>query len=282
MNKILRVLLYVILLLALVIAGVALFEGRNVRKLKVIRRAPKTNSVISFKDVDAVSVDMSNPKFVRYFKEGKVGVAVGDGNVVTDAVFDSVDYFYEDVSVVKLDGKYGFIGVDANYIVEPKYKMAYPFQYGYAVVVGDNGKYGVVDAEGNEILKPEYYDNISSFDLYGNAVATNEADKKRVVIDATGKVVRDLSPKQKQVEKKPVADKVEKTGKKVAPVKKTVPAKKDVAKTATATTTTTTTTKTNAVKNTVKNQNGVEVVSGEDEVEVVSDKEEEVLSGNNK
>ena len=192
MNKILRTLLYIILFLAVVIAGVALLEGRKSCSIKVVRRAPKSASKIAFKNTDAVDIDINNTKLVRYFKDNKVGVADSDGNVITDAVFDSVDNFYGDVAMVKLNGKYGFMSSDSTYIVAPKYVKANPFNNGFAIVVADNGKYGVVNEAGMEVVKPNYYDYIGAFDYYKHAVARNKKDNKYVVIDGEGNVVKNL------------------------------------------------------------------------------------------
>lgn len=281
MGRILRTLLYVILLLAVTIGVVALIEKKNSRPVKVVRRAPKSEDIISFKKMDAVSVDTVNPAMVRYFKGGKVGVAFSDGKAVSDAVFDNVDNFYDDVSVVNLDGKYGFMTIDSTYLVEPKYAMAYPFNNGYAVVIGENGKAGIINTNGEEVIKPEYYDNIGGFDMYGHALAINNSDNKKVVIDVKGNVIKDLSPKvEKKAEPKNAKAKVTKKdvkkavgAVKIAPKAKAVKAEvKKPAVVATAANTANATTAAGA--------NGVEVVAPSDEVEVVSDKEEEVISGN--
>ncbi len=58
---------------------------------------------------------------------------------------------------VKLNGKYGFIDKNGDFVIKPKFDDAWYFREGLAAVEL-NGKYGFIDKSGKIIAKPEFDD----------------------------------------------------------------------------------------------------------------------------
>ncbi|GHV05312.1 hypothetical protein AGMMS50229_08190 [Campylobacterota bacterium] len=76
--------------------------------------------------------------------------------------YDFVDGFSEDIALVYVNKKYGFITRTGKIIAKPQFDFAFGFKYGYAAVKLD-GKYGSIDREGNIILADDELDGINSF-----------------------------------------------------------------------------------------------------------------------
>ena len=104
--------------------------------------------------------------------------------------YDAVDEYYEDLAVVKLNGKYGFVDRVGRAVIPLKYDFAFPFNDGIAGVE-INSKCGYINKAGTEII-PLKYDFLSPFHK-GLAVA--ELNGKYGVIDRTGKEVVPLKYK---------------------------------------------------------------------------------------
>lgn len=140
--------------------------------------------------LDFVQVDTSvNLKRVQ--KDGKWALLDKNNRPITDFEYDLIDKFENGKSLIIKNGKYGLINKKVKVVAEPKYDMIFSFINGAASVVV-NGKYGFINEEGVEIVVPNYYDYISPFEQSGLARAENYKDKKVVVINKQGKVVKNL------------------------------------------------------------------------------------------
>lgn len=69
--------------------------------------------------------------------------------------------FSEGLLLASLDGKYGYLDMTGEWVIEPKYEDAQPFSEGLAAVCL-NGKYGYIDHSGNEVV-PCIYERAQSF-----------------------------------------------------------------------------------------------------------------------
>ncbi|GHS89211.1 hypothetical protein FACS189487_09020 [Campylobacterota bacterium] len=76
--------------------------------------------------------------------------------------YDFVDGFSEDIALVYVNKKHGFITRTGEVIAKPQFDFAIAFKYGYAAVKLD-GKYGSIDREGNILLSDDELDGINSF-----------------------------------------------------------------------------------------------------------------------
>lgn len=89
---------------------------------------------------------------------------------------------------VEVDNLYGFIDMQGNEVIPPKYnKINCDFVNGYAcVAIGAN--FGVINSNDETIIPFEYSD-ISPFDQKGFAIAKLKNDTKSTVIDLAGNIV---------------------------------------------------------------------------------------------
>lgn len=74
------------------------------------------------------------------------------------------DYAYnssEDLALVRLNDKYGYIDKQGNEVIPLKYDDAYNFSNGLARVELA-GKYGYIDKQGNEVIPLKYFDLLDS------------------------------------------------------------------------------------------------------------------------
>ena len=79
---------------------------------------------------------------------------------------------------------WGYMDINGNMVIEPKFGFAEDFKGNYAVV-GTHGGMGVIDSEGNYKLEPKYYD----IDLCLNGIAfvrRKKSDKCALFIDMDG------------------------------------------------------------------------------------------------
>lgn len=79
---------------------------------------------------------------------------------------------------------YGYINNKGLFVIKPRFKIAYDFKYGVAIV-SENNKFGAIDDNGEYIVKP-IYDNIREF-KEKRAVVNLNGDIK--VIDNKGNVI---------------------------------------------------------------------------------------------
>ena len=60
---------------------------------------------------------------------------------------------------MKKDGKWGFVDIEGNAVVEPQYQDARPFRSGFAPVqIGE--KWGYISLEEYELVIPAIYDEV--------------------------------------------------------------------------------------------------------------------------
>ncbi len=125
---------------------------------------------------------------------GKYGFMDIDGNVIIEPHFDRVGYFDEGLALAEIDGKCGFIDQQGKEIVPFIYDDAVSYEEGMAAV-RLNGKWGFVDKVGNEVVSCRY-DGVgtggsvfSQDEGFYEGVAVVELNQKRGFIDKTGKEV---------------------------------------------------------------------------------------------
>ena len=101
--------------------------------------------------------------------------------------------FSEGLAAVKINEKWGYIGVDGKVVIQPLFEDASNFEEGLAIVRTD-GKYGVINRKGEFITK-ERFENISSHikNGYIRVSVKHNYEYKWGVIDKSGKYA--LAPK---------------------------------------------------------------------------------------
>ncbi len=80
-----------------------------------------------------------------------------EGRDVTEPIFDEVgDNFGFSLCPVKQNGKWGYITQTGEFIIEPRYEMAYGFDKNGCALIFENGLYGILGTNGQYILEPIY------------------------------------------------------------------------------------------------------------------------------
>ena len=63
-----------------------------------------------------------------------------------------------DFSAEEAGGKWGYVGEDGAWVIEPHFKGAYDFLDGRAWVADDSGKWGCIDLSGEWMIEPRFDD----------------------------------------------------------------------------------------------------------------------------
>ncbi len=114
---------------------------------------------------------------VEDFSEGKAAVFDGlkwgfinrAGQIIIEHQFSRVGSFKCDLAWAKTDKGLGYINTSGNFIIPPIYKKVFDFENGIARVI-EKEKIKLIDTQGNTIGH-HHFDDLSSFDKYGLAVA---------------------------------------------------------------------------------------------------------------
>lgn len=112
--------------------------------------------------IDAESIDKET-KFAQYIKNLNIDLEkeVKNNKWIINPQFDYAGHFVENLAIVKVNGKYGFINREGTFIVKPQYTSVRDFKNGLALignVYRDKTIWGFVDNFGKVILQPLYID----------------------------------------------------------------------------------------------------------------------------
>jgi hypothetical protein len=116
----------------------------------------------------------------------KYGLINTQGQILFRPQFDELK-ISNNAALVKVDSLFGFVDNKGNWIVKPKYKVAYPF-YKETAVIQDNGQFLLINKQGQRITV-QTFDTIWSFK---NDVAVVLKNKKWGFINYQGKYILPL------------------------------------------------------------------------------------------
>lgn len=145
---------------------------------------------------DNIRNDRYMDGFVIYEVDGKYGFLNADGNEITPAKYDYVDYFTDGLAPVIINDKLGFINESGTEVSPLKYDIA-SFGGSYDTYgatnfngrdylnVSVNHKYGIINKEGKEIIAPKYDNSFYFRDGY----ATVSVNGRYGLIDRSGNEV---------------------------------------------------------------------------------------------
>ena len=120
------------------------------------------------------------------------------GKVQNTSSFDSARPFYYGYAVASLNGQYGMINSEFNYVIPPVYSsLSDMSKDGLVVYKAANGIYGYLDILGNVLMKsgrPVFYEEAGEFiDGYAVVCADKSTSNSRIptyeLIDTRGEVV---------------------------------------------------------------------------------------------
>jgi len=123
-------------------------------------------------------------------KDGKYGALdLRTGETVIPFVFNKIYGFSEGLAAARKDAKYGFIDKQGNFVIPPRFAYAYQFGDGLAPVQVNslNSKWGYIDRTGKIVIPPRF-DMVAGYFRQGRAQVILKG--RRVVIDKTGKVIK--------------------------------------------------------------------------------------------
>lgn len=97
------------------------------------------------------------------------------GNAVSDVLYENAKLFIDGTgAAVQQDGKWGFVNVNGEIVIEPEFEDARSFSNGFAAVKKD-GKWGFIDAQNNIVIEPEFED-VRDFNSSGNCYVFKEGN----------------------------------------------------------------------------------------------------------
>jgi hypothetical protein len=118
-------------------------------------------------------------------KDQKYGFVALDTDTIVEPKYDYSCFFEDGLSRVSIDGKFGYINTKDEIVIEPIYDSADSFLNGLAIV-SLNGKTGCIDKTGNLVI-PFIYDYIYSF--YQGDVTVVSLDNKVSLVNTKGELL---------------------------------------------------------------------------------------------
>jgi len=144
-------------------------------------------------------------------------------NQITTMPYEQVSKFSEDLAVIKINGKCGYVDRLGNVVIEAIYTIANSFSEGLAMVALDNRKYGFIDKTGKIVIPLEYDNN------YGflNQFTLQSKNNKLGLMNASGKEITEfkynnISTSSNGILTVKMGEKfglIDKTGQEITPVK---------------------------------------------------------------
>jgi hypothetical protein len=154
-----------------------------------------------YEDINALPFDFNyDSHFFEFRQNGKGALADLAGNLLTDFVYEYIDFFSQGLAAVRKEtGKWGYIDSKGTEVISAIYDQAFHFNHGLAGVTkdgidefidltgttafesnavgfydsyylsqinGDNGKWGVIDRTGKLVVPIEYDDVVIFEDVY--------------------------------------------------------------------------------------------------------------------
>jgi len=116
----------------------------------------------------------------------KYGLVTISGQILFRPQFDELRVA-DNSALVRVDTLFGYVNDNGNWLIKPKYKVAYPFYKGTAVVQ-DSGDFVLLDKQGEKIIS-QTFDTIWSFK---NDVAVVEKNKQWGFINYQGRLILPL------------------------------------------------------------------------------------------
>lgn len=135
--------------------------------------------------------------YARCQQDGKWGFLGRDGHYLVEPVYDSIAYYFEDYVIFSQGGRYGYLDREGNVAIPARYSNAFNFSEGAAAVGTADGRYFFIDKAGNELFGGASFRYASSFSEGYAAVVTQDGatmmDRDGVVAQTYYDKTRELS-----------------------------------------------------------------------------------------
>lgn len=125
-------------------------------------------------------------------KDGKWGYINVKGETVIDFIYEDAEVFSQGLAAVKLDSKWGYIDQNANRVLKPRYKQGSPFYHGYASVQLENDQWTFINRAGEKfgLYDSIYYGRWRHF--RDTKVAYTEQEEKWGLVQIKEKVLETI------------------------------------------------------------------------------------------
>ncbi len=114
-------------------------------------------------------------------KDGKYYLYDETGAQISDGFEEARMFASEEPAAVKLNGKWGFVSITGEMVIEPAYQDAASFSLGYAPIL-KNGKWGCIDKYENILIEPTF-DAMGSFSRNGYSLVEEGGAEKYIVVN---------------------------------------------------------------------------------------------------
>ena len=109
---------------------------------------------------------------------GKYGFIDENGNWVIEPQFDDAFDFSEGLAIVEVEGKWGYIRPDGTWAIKPQFDVACDFSEGLAMVEVE-GKWGYIRPDGTWAIEPQFED---AEDFSSDGIAEVKLNGQHVLI----------------------------------------------------------------------------------------------------
>lgn len=127
-------------------------------------------------------------QLIPYRKGDKWGFCSPSKDIVIEPIYDDAWEFINDLAMIELNGKRGYIDSSGTQIISINYSNSWTFNEGFARVL-IKGQYSFIDKNGREITNKRFY---NAHDFSDGLAAVKNSDKKWGFIDKNGNEIIDL------------------------------------------------------------------------------------------
>ena len=121
-------------------------------------------------------------------KDGKVGFVNEAGEIAIPPVYDGAWSFSEDMTLVRLGSERFWIDAQGNRLFDWNWARGTRMHNGYAMVITADGLHGVIDKQGNQIIPCEW-DEMEQYPFVWSEIISVEKDGLRGFLNKQGKLV---------------------------------------------------------------------------------------------
>jgi hypothetical protein len=140
---------------------------------------------------DVVSNEDIDLGLIRVTSNNLTGLVNSDGVEIVKPIYDFIGIFRNGIAAISLNKKYGYIKLDGNPLVPPKYLNCTEFSEGFAWVCDDTGKWGIIESfEGKLVSKWYEYEQVGPFN---NGISVVRVDGNWRLVNTKGEIIESIN-----------------------------------------------------------------------------------------